>query len=258
MILAWHLLVAFPDDGRVSVKHEYFANNVAGTLNRAELDREKLLADHMPMVRKIAWHVHGRMSQAIEIDDLMQIGFGALIEALRGFENRGIDFKHYASTRVRGAMIDCLRREAHMSRGNMVNRRKMNAIRKKLEGEIGGAASDTQIADAMGISLSDYHDMVSATSADRFDSLDEVYSDHAIWFADQADSADTLVEKSQLMLELINKIDELAEREALILQLYFVEEMNLEEIGLLLEIGAARVCQIKKAALQKLRAKMTH
>jgi RNA polymerase sigma factor for flagellar operon FliA len=155
-------------------------------------------------------------------------------------------------------MIDCLRREAHMSRGNMVNRRKMNAIRKKLEGEIGGAASDTQIADAMGISLSDYHDMVSATSADRFDSLDEVYSDHAIWFADQADSADTLVEKSQLMLELINKIDELAEREALILQLYFVEEMNLEEIGLLLEIGAARVCQIKKAALQKLRAKMTH
>ena len=240
------------------MKHEYFANNIAGTLSRAELDREKLLEDHMPMVRKIAWHVHGRMSQAIEIDDLMQIGFGALVEAARGFEDRGIDFKHYANMRVRGAMIDCLRREARMSRGNMVNRRKINAIRKKLEGQIGGAASDMQIADAMGITLSDYHDMVSATAAERVDSLDEVYSDHAIWFADQAESADTLVEKSQLMAELTDKLGELAEREALILQLYFVEEMNLEEIGLVLEIGAARVCQIKKTALQKLRAKMTH
>lgn len=240
------------------MKHEHFASNIARTVNRAELDREKLLADHMPMVRKIAWHVHGRMSQAIEIDDLMQIGFGALVEASRGFEYRGIDFKHYASTRVRGAMIDCLRREARMSRGNMVNRRKMNAMRKKLEGEIGGAASDIQIADAMGISLSDYHDMVSATAAERVDSLDEVYSDHAIWFADQAETADTLVEKSQLMAELTDKIGELAEREAMILQLYFVEEMNLEEIGLVLEIGAARVCQIKKAALLKLRAKMAH
>lgn len=238
------------------MRHEHFATKIAESPSRAALDRELLLADHMPMVRKIAWHVHGRMSQAIEIEDLLQIGFGALVEAARGFEDRGIDFKHYASTRVRGAMIDCLRREARMSRGNMVNRRKINAARKTLEGQIGGPASDKQMADALGVSLRKYYEMVSATAAERVDSLDEVYSDHIIWFADQADAADTLLEKSQLMEQLAEKIGELAEREALILQLYFVEEMNLDEIGLVLDIGAARVCQIKKSALQKLQAKM--
>lgn len=244
--------------GRVKVKQEFFGNRVARVSGNIGFDHENLLIGHMPMVRKIAWHVFGRISQKIEVEDLMQIGFAALVEAAKNFEERGIDFKHYASTRVRGAMIDSLRREARMSRGNIVNRRKMNAIRKKLESQIGGAANDLQMADAMGKSSADYHHLVLSTSTEQVDSLDEIYSDHAIWFADKADCAETLLQKTQLMKELTDQISQLSKREALILQLYFVEDMNLDEIGLILEIGAARVCQIKKVALQKLRKKMMH
>jgi RNA polymerase sigma factor for flagellar operon FliA len=239
------------------MKHEFFAGNITSKAQAPAFARDKLLAEYTPLVRRIAWHVHGRMSQTIDIEDLIQIGLMALIEAGRGFEDRGIDFKHYASVRVRGAMIDNLRREARMSRGNMANRRKLVATRKLLEDAQGHAASDEQMAREIGISLPEYHALVSATASERVESLDDVYSDHAMWFADQAESADTLVEKGQLMKELGANIRQLAEREALILQLYFVEEMNLEEIGATLGIGAARVCQIKKAALGKLRVKMS-
>ena len=97
------------------------------------------------------------------------------------------------------------------------------------------------------VKLADAAEMV------QHQSMDEVYSDQSMWFADHKDRADEALEKESLKAALAQCITKLPEREALVLQLYFVEEMNLEEIGITLDIGAARVCQIKKAALDKLR-----
>jgi len=238
------------------MKHEIFEIAQFKTNHSDEVARNALIVEHSVLVRRIAWHVHGRMSQAIEVEDLIQIGLLALVEAWRGFEDRGIDFKHYASVRIRGAMIDTLRREARISRSNMVNRRKLVAARRKLENDLGRPARDDEMAESLSLEISEYYNLVSGTVAECVDSLDEVYSDHASWFADEADDAETIVEKSQLSSQLAGNINRLAEREALILQLYFVEEMNLEEIGATMSIGAARVCQIKKAALKKLRSMM--
>jgi RNA polymerase sigma factor FliA len=217
---------------------------------------EMLIEMHSALVRRTAWHVHSRMSSAIEIEDLMQIGMIALIEAARTFEDRGIAFAPYASTRVRGAMIDELRRDARMSRAGMVNRRLLASTRAKLESELGRSVNDAEMAQAMQMDAETYHATVASTHALRQDSIDETYSDHDMFFADLAEGADTQLEKAELCAVLTDNMSRLAEREALVLQLYFVEELNLDEIGETLGVGAARVCQIKKAALDKLRSYM--
>ena len=217
---------------------------------------ELLISTHSQMVRRIAWHVHSRMSSAAEVADLIQIGMVALVESARTFEDRGIAFTPYASMRVRGAMIDQLRRTATICRSGMANRRKLAAVRAKLENILHRQANDIEMAAAMEMSLEQYNTIIRSAEPFREDSIDEIYSDHEMWFADQTDGADTLLEKKELRETLASCISKLTEREAQILQLYFVEEMNLDEIGLTLNVGAARVCQIKKAALEKLRGQM--
>ena len=112
------------------------------------------------------------------------------------------------------------------------------------------------MAQALGIDGAAYHTLVSSSCPLREDSIDEAYSDDNMWFADMAATAETAIEQAQLSEMLAANISQLSQREATILQLYFAEEMNLEEIGETLSIGAARVCQIKKAALDKLREMM--
>lgn len=222
----------------------------------AMADIHAVIGQHSALVRRTAWHVHSRMSAAIEMEDLMQIGLIALVEAARTFEDRGLSFAPYAAMRVRGAMIDELRREARMSRAGMVNRRMLATTRARLQAEFGRPVSDLEMADALALSADAYHQMVASTYAMQQEPIDESYSDHDMWFADTSDSAETVLEKSQLSAALAQNIGRLTQREAMVLQLYFAEEMNLEEIGMTLGIGAARVCQIKKAALGKLKIMM--
>lgn len=214
---------------------------------------EEVVKAHLPMVRRIAWHVHSRMSTAIEVEDLIQLGLAALIEAARGFEDRNIAFAPYASVRVRGAMIDELRRNARIGRAGMCRRRELAQTRAALENRLLRAATDAEMADAMGLDPAGYHAAVASAQTVHHDSIDDVYSDHERWFADVSEGADTVLQKREEEAALADCIAKLEGREASVLQLYFVEEMNLDEIGLILGIGAARVCQIKKAALQKLR-----
>lgn len=215
-----------------------------------------LVAKHSPLVRRIAWHVHSRMSSAIEVEDLIQIGLVALVEAAQSFEDRGIAFAPYASTRIRGAMIDGLRRDARMCRAGMANRRYLAAIRSRLEQEYMRSPNDAEMVAATGLETDAYFNMAASTRALQQDSIDEHYSDQDIWFADLADGADTMLEKTELRKALVANLGRLGEREAMVLQLYFVEELNLDEIGATLGIGAARVCQIKKTALDKMRKMM--
>lgn len=224
--------------------------------NNGNRETEALVLSHKQMVRRIAWHVHSRMSTAIEVEDLMQIGFIALVKAAQIFEERGAAFATYANTRIRGAMIDALRRDARMSRSGMGNRRKLVSIRGDLEHRFMRAPNDAEMAAEMGLGAADYQALVATTHPVRQDSIDDAYSDHDILFSDTSDRADDMLEKSQLSALLGTNLSKLSEREQMVLNLYFVEEMNLEEIGLTLNVGAARICQIKKSALTKLRHMM--
>ena len=235
----------------ISTQTEYLTE---ATERRRQGVADLLIRDHVALVRKIAWHVHGRLSSAIEVEDLIQTGMVALIEAARGYEDRGHAFSTYATVRIRGAMIDALRRGAAQSRLAMTKRRAIAAAHACFEQNHGRAPTDREVAEAMGLDLATYHADAVAARGVRQESIDGVYSDHLMWFADAAERADDAIERAQLQSAVAGAIATLPARDAMVLQLYFVEELNLDEIGDVLGVGAARVCQIKKAALERLRA----
>jgi RNA polymerase sigma factor for flagellar operon FliA len=106
----------------------------------------------------------------------------------------------------------------------------------------------------MGLDAADYRALVDDSQAPRQESIDEIYSDHSMWFANMEEAADEALDRERLKGAVAEAIGTLPERDALVLQLYFVEEMNLDEIGQTLGVGAARICQIKKAALDRVRS----
>lgn len=218
---------------------------------------EALVRAHMPLVRRIAWHVHARVASAIEVEDLAQIGMVALVEAAHGFEDRGHAFATYATIRIRGAMIDHLRRQATICRAAIQRRRELAQVRVQLENRLGRGASEAEMAEEMGLAGADYRALVDDSQAVQQDSIDEIYSDHSMWFADREERADDAIDRERLQDAIAAVIATLPEREAMVLQLYFVEEMNLEEIGQTLGVGAARICQIKKAALDRVRVMLS-
>ncbi|TPG14231.1 FliA/WhiG family RNA polymerase sigma factor [Sphingomonas koreensis] len=215
---------------------------------------EALARKHLPLVRRVAWHVHGSMSSAVEVEDLIQIGLVALVEAASSFEDRGqVTFEQYLLTRVRGSMIDELRRQATLTRGAMRRRRAYNEAVAALTNALGRAPSEAQLAERLGVTIEKLRADFATAEALRFEPIDEVYADDQPWFASQdADAFEQLAE-ADLRGALVSAIGALPEREAQVIQLYYVEELNLEEIGLVIGVGAARVCQIKAAAHARLK-----
>jgi RNA polymerase sigma factor for flagellar operon FliA len=223
---------------------------------RAREDRARV-EEHLPLVRRLAWHVHGSVSTAVDVEDLVQVGLVALVEAASAFEDRGlVTFKQYLTTRVRGAMIDELRRHAATTRGAMRRRREYGAAMRGLTSELGRAPSEAQVAERLGVNVARLRSEYLTAEAAKFDSLDEVYADDQPWFADDTPDAFEQLADGQVRDRLIGAIAALPEREQLVIQLYHVEELNLEEIGEVLGVGAARVCQIKAGALARLKKAM--
>lgn len=216
--------------------------------------QEALIREHMPLVRRIAWHVHGSVSSSVEVEDLVQTGLVALVEAAASFEDRGqVTFAQYLSTRIRGAMIDELRRQATITRGAMRRRRMLVETESALRSEYGRAPTEDEVALKLGVSVERLRQDYAGAQPLRFEPIDGVYTDDNPWFMSEDPNPFELLETEDLRQTLIAAIARLATREAQVIQLYYVEELNLEEIGQVLGVGAARVCQIKKSAHDKLR-----
>jgi RNA polymerase sigma factor for flagellar operon FliA len=227
------------------------------TYRRSGADIDALVRKHSPLVRRIAWHVHGSVSGVCEVEDLVQIGLVALVEAIHGFEDRGqVTFEQYLATRLRGAMIDQLRRQATLTRGAMRRRKQyQETIAAMTIDRV--PPSDAAVADRLGVSIEKLRADYAGAEAVKFDSLDQVYTDDGPWFmSDEPDAFEQLAE-TDLRDTLIAAIAALPEREAQVVQLYYVEELNLEEIGQVLSVGAARVCQIKASAHARLKKAMS-
>ncbi|MFD1610247.1 sigma-70 family RNA polymerase sigma factor [Sphingomonas tabacisoli] len=215
---------------------------------------EALIREHMPLVRRIAWHVHGSVSSSVEVEDLVQTGLVALVESASSFEDRGqVTFAQYLSTRIRGAMIDELRRQATITRGAMRRRREIAEAESALSVQLGRPPSDEELAFQLGVPTERLRQERDAAQPVRFEPIDGVYTDDNPWFMSEDPNPFELLESEDLRQALIAAIGKLSEREAQVIQLYYVEELNLEEIGLVLGVGAARVCQIKKSAHDRLK-----
>lgn len=212
---------------------------------------DTLVADHAPLVRKIAWQVFSRVARTSELDDLIQTGLIALIEASRHYEERGFAFTTYATTRIRGAMIDQLRREADVGRSAMVANKRIQAMRRTLEQQLMRAPTTAEMAAALDMSAEDYFALERSATHGRSTSLDEMMDGGDFLIADGGDDASDQCEQEDMLAALQQCIGRLSEREQMVLQLYFFEELNLQEIGLTLDVSAARICQIKREAMAK-------
>lgn len=209
----------------------------------------------VPMVRRLAWHVHGGGRQGIELEDLMQAGMVALTEAAQKHAGPTEDgFAAYAKMRVRGAMVDLIRRHVPLSRGAVERRRQLREAETALRSQLGRDPSVQEIAAALEISEAELEILRGSSEPLRFESIDDAYSDSDLAFADDRPDSFAVLADEELRITLAGAIGELPERLQLIIQLYFVEELNLAEIAEALQVSVPRVHQLKAQALGKLRA----
>ena len=176
---------------------------------------DALVRKHLPMVRRIAWHVHGSMSTIVDVEDLVQIGLVALVEAAGGFEDRGqVTFEQYLVTRLRGSMIDELRRQATLTRGAMRRRRAYNDAVASLTDAIGAAPTDLRSPNGWASRRRSCAPNMRPPKPCGSRSIDDVYTDEGPWFAsDEPSPFDQLADADQRDA-LIAAIAELPEREA--------------------------------------------
>lgn len=207
----------------------------------------------MPMVRKLAWHLAGSAPGAIDIDDLTQAGLVALVECAQRHEGALSDgFAAYAKMRVRGAMIDQLRAASPNPRGAARRRRELEDAQSRLRCRLGREPLAEEVAAAMGLTIAAYHRLRDESQGIILDPLDDAYSDADPAFADSEPDAEGILLQREDHAALAEAIAALPERLKLVVQLYFVEELNLAEIAAILDLSVPRVHQLKAQALEKL------
>jgi len=214
---------------------------------------DELILRHAELVKRIAYHLAGRLPPSVAVDDLIQAGMLGLIEAAAHYTaSRGASFETYAGIRIRGAMIDALRKQDWAPRSVHRNARAVAAAVREVERRTGRDARDVEVAEQMGVSLQDYHAMVQDAASCRLASLGDEST------ANPADPADPFREiaDEQFRASLAQAIERLPERERLIMSLYYADGLNLKEIGQVLNVTESRVCQLHGQALLRLRSRL--
>lgn len=236
------------------LKTQSRASEAYGEMN---INENRLIEENKSLVTKIAWQVKSFAPDQMEIEDLIQVGLVAMVEAAKKYVDQGHSFSTYLYVRVRGAMIDELRSTCNLRRASVDWHKKVRGCRDKLMQELGREPDESELAQAMNMEPSDFRKHADRAIDVHLGSLDEVYCDSSSWFTDQEDDQHEKLEKAQMAELLSANLKQLNEREQLILNCYFVEEMQLDEIGAILDVSSVRICQIKKRALEKLQAAMT-
>ncbi|MXP41546.1 FliA/WhiG family RNA polymerase sigma factor [Altererythrobacter soli] len=209
----------------------------------------------LPMVRKLAWHLSGSGGPTVEVDDLVQAGLVALTECAQKHDGPSEDgFAAYAKLRVRGAMVDMLRSSSPDPRGARAKRKRIEQQQARLAAMLGREPSAAELAQALGMDVDELHRLRSGLAETRLSSIEECYSESDSAFAADEPDAENLLLQQEDREQLIAAIGSLPERHRLVIQLYFVEELNLAEIAAVLGVSVPRVHQLKASALEKVRA----
>jgi RNA polymerase sigma factor for flagellar operon FliA len=227
-----------------------------------ELPQHELVLRHADLVKRIAYHLVSRMPPNVEVDDLIQAGMMGLLDAAKHYSaSKGANFETYAGIRIRGAMLDEVRKSDWTPRSVHRSMRHMADVVRRIENDKGHDASPAEIADGLGVSIEDYHKLVQDAASCRLFSFDQIGTsedepsprDHA---RDHRPGPLEHLEESGFHQALARGIEGLPEREKLVLSLYYDEDMNLREIGEVLEVSESRICQIHAQALVRLRARL--
>lgn len=215
------------------------------------------------LVKRIGLHLLARMPASVQLDDLVQAGMIGLMEAAQKYDGeRGASFETYAGIRIRGAMVDEMRRGDWVPRSVHKNARRIAQAMRAVEARTGRDAFDNEVAEELGVDLNEYHAMASDALAGRLFSYEDIVeeseqdSSETLLSVDNFQSPAETVQQDALRSAMVSAIDELPERERLVLSLYYDEEMNLKEIGLVLGVSESRVSQIHSQAALRLKKKL--
>ena len=207
---------------------------------------------HLNLVKRVASHFRSRLPAAIEISDLIQAGIVGLIEALSSFDaERGNDFETFAKLRIRGAMLDEIRRASWAPRSTVKVAVQARQAEARLANETGVAPTHRQIAAELGMDVDRYHKL-----RGRNQGLAESTTLEDVEFASDDASPEERVDEQQVIARIREGIAALNEREKLVVALYYDEELTLKEIGAVLDVSESRVSQILTAIAGKLRTNM--
>jgi RNA polymerase sigma factor for flagellar operon FliA len=225
-------------------------------------DREQLVQRFVPLVKRIAYHLLARLPASVQFDDLVQNGMIGLLDAMDRFqEGFGAQFETYASQRVRGAMLDGLRENDWLPRGLRRELRRIETAISQLEHEQGRVPSESELAEALGMTLADYQHTLQEARGHQIVYFDDLAGDGDEDFLERhftdndADPANIL-EDRDVRQALVAAIARLPEREKLMMGLYYEQELNLREIGEVMGVTESRVCQLHSQAIARLRAQI--
>lgn len=230
--------------------------------SEANTDVAIKVEDYAPLVKRIAHHMMMRMPASVQVDDLIQAGMIGLLEASRKYDgSRGASFETYAGIRIRGAIVDEMRRGDWAPRSVHRNARRVSDAISQIEAREGRDASDAEVAQEMGVDRDEYFKMLKDTSSSRLFSYEETFADDSDSGFDSDISMPLVtpldgVSRDALKQSLAKAITQLPERERLVLALYYDEELNLKEIGQIIGVSESRVSQIHSQAALRLRSRL--
>jgi len=235
-----------------ALTYEQYANQNS---QRAFLEKYSVL------VKRIAHHLLGRLPPSVQVEDLIQAGMIGLLEAQKNYDgSKGASFETYAGIRIRGAMLDDIRRGDWVPRSVHKHNREVSQAISELEGQLNRDPSDAEVAQHMGISLEQYHTILTDINCSRLVGIEDLGVSEDVISPDDRDEENLPfqgVADEYFRKALIDSIKSLPEREALVLSLYYDEELNLKEIGEVIGVSESRVSQILSQSMQRLRTKLS-
>ncbi len=230
---------------------------------KGKTNKDILLEQHLPLVKKLAFHMKAKLPPSVEVDDLVQAGMIGLLDAIGRYEeNHGAQFETYAVLRIRGAMLDELRNSDWMPRSMRQNMRKIEVAMSTLQQRLGHPPTESEVAKMLKMTLPEYQEMLSDGGGHQLvyyeDFHDSESSDSFLdrHFVDESsDPLNSLLE-SDFRQAVISAINALPEREKLLMGLYYEQELNLKEIGAVMGVSESRVSQLHTQAVTRLRASL--
>ncbi|PWF48890.1 RNA polymerase sigma factor FliA [Massilia glaciei] len=227
---------------------------------KGKTDKDHLLTEHMPLVKRLAHHMKAKLPASVEVDDLVQAGMMGLLDAISRYEEtHGAQFETYAVLRIRGAMLDELRSSDWLPRSMRQNMRKIETAMSTLQQRLGHPPSESEVAKQLKLSLADYQDMLGDGGGHQLlyyeDFHDTEGNDSFLdrYAVDDADPLRTLMD-GDFRQAVVDAIEALPPREKLLMGLYYEEELNLKEIGAVMGVSESRVSQLHTQAVVRLRA----
>ncbi len=230
---------------------------------QGKCDKNQLLTQHAPLVKKLAHLMKAKLPPSVEVDDLIQAGMIGLLDAVNRYEEtHGAQFETYAVQRIRGAMLDELRSSDWMPRSMRQNMRKIEVAMNALQQRLGRPPNESEVASQLQLSLTAYQDMLSDGGGHQLVYYEDFHdgdgNEHFLdrYCTDTSDDPLQGLMNSGFRSAVIDAIEDLPEREKILMGLYYEQEMNLKEIGAVMGVSESRVCQLHSQAVSRMRANL--